>query len=232
MCEHAADTKWSVYTGTHRGSIWEEQSSSNLSYFPESAKEKAALRETDLRIILLAATPYAGMAEDLHLTSKQYNRSMLTLFASYMLLEIPSNMLLCHLRPSNSGQLITLRILLGIFEAGYVAIVGAFSDLLASAITNNMNGVAIKGRRWRSRMLACNRRALEGSGLEQGAYDKSNNSQAYSKMVSLDRRDVAVVPALCPGEWRADSADRLSDFDIPGYAVAFSCILGARFIAD
>ncbi|KAF2774104.1 MFS general substrate transporter [Teratosphaeria nubilosa] len=284
----------------------EEAKQLELSYVTESAKEKALLKKIDWRIIpscwLLYAVSHidraninnardGGMAEDLHLTSKQYDTGMLTFFASYMLCEVPSNMLFGHSRPSlyfpilavlwgavaaclgatqNYGQLVTLRLLLGIFEAGYVprcvfylsswykkfeltsrialiyssvAIVGAFSDLLAGAITRNMNGVGgiLEGLTSVLRILACNRLALEGIGLAQGAHDKVNNWQAL-KMVCLDWRKwpLCLLFALVNGAqtmryFVTSLAKELNNGAVKHnvtYAVAFFCILGACFTAD
>ncbi|KAH9019978.1 MFS general substrate transporter [Lactarius pseudohatsudake] len=129
-----------------------------------------------------------GMQKDLNITDKQYLMALTVFFFPYALFEVPSNLALRYLRPSrwlsfivlvwgiamtfhgfahNYGDLIGLRFLLGLAEAGlYPGIVfylscwykrselgsrvavffssatvaGAFSGLLAAAI-HNMDGV-------------------------------------------------------------------------------------------
>ncbi|KAL4746823.1 hypothetical protein BDW72DRAFT_210153 [Aspergillus terricola var. indicus] len=138
-----------------------------------------------------------GLTEDLGLSGLQYNIALSLFFIPYVLLEVPSNILLKRFtRPSmylgtlivswgiimtltgvvqNFGGLVTMRILLGIFEAGFFpgsvylcslwymprdlgtrvasffsasALSGAFSGLLAAAISK-MDGVAgYAGWRW------------------------------------------------------------------------------------
>ncbi|KAL4989605.1 major facilitator superfamily domain-containing protein [Aspergillus falconensis] len=138
-----------------------------------------------------------GLTEDLGLSGIQYNVALSLFFIPYVLLEVPSNILLKRFtRPSvylgtlivtwgiimtltgvvrNFGGLVTMRILLGIFEAGFFpgsvylcslwymprdlgtrvasffsasALSGAFSGLLAAAISK-MDGVAgYAGWRW------------------------------------------------------------------------------------
>jgi MFS family permease len=81
-----------------------------------------------------------GMGADFGLTSNQYSVVVLIFFVSYMVFEIPSNMILNRVRPSiylpglailwgtiatcmgavqNTQQLTVLRFLLGIAEAGF-----------------------------------------------------------------------------------------------------------------
>lgn len=81
-----------------------------------------------------------GMAEDFHLSSTQYSVIVLVFFTTYVVCEIPSNMLLNRFRPSlylptlailwgivaacqgaatNSNQLIGLRLVIGMFESGF-----------------------------------------------------------------------------------------------------------------
>ncbi|KAL6228892.1 hypothetical protein BDW75DRAFT_235594 [Aspergillus navahoensis] len=138
-----------------------------------------------------------GLTEDLGLSGIQYNVALSLFFIPYVLLEVPSNVLLKRFtRPSvylgtlivswgiimtltgvvrNFGGLVTMRVLLGIFEAGFFpgsvylcslwymprdlgtrvasffsasALSGAFSGLLAAAISK-MDGVAgYSGWRW------------------------------------------------------------------------------------
>ncbi|KAL2854095.1 major facilitator superfamily domain-containing protein [Aspergillus pseudodeflectus] len=138
-----------------------------------------------------------GMVEDLNMTGVQYNTVLAIFFIPYVLFEVPSNILLKKFkRPStylgilvvswgiimtctglvnNYGSLMAVRVLLGIFEAGFFpgaiylcsywympkdlalrisyfycasALSGAFSGLLAAAIAE-MHGVAgYEGWRW------------------------------------------------------------------------------------
>lgn len=80
-----------------------------------------------------------GIIEDLNLTGTQFNWSITVFFFTYCVFEVPSNMLLKHIRPSiylpsimvlwgivmtlmgivnNYAGLIACRVLLGVFEAG------------------------------------------------------------------------------------------------------------------
>ena len=81
-----------------------------------------------------------GLEHDFQLTSTQYSIIVLVFFISYLLCEVPSNMILNRVRPSmylpglgilwgiaatcmgaaqNWHHLIAMRFLLGIFEAGF-----------------------------------------------------------------------------------------------------------------
>ncbi|KAL8669729.1 MAG: hypothetical protein Q9168_005698 [Polycauliona sp. 1 TL-2023] len=130
----------------------------------------------------------AGMQDDLHLSSNQYSVSLIVFFVSYVVFEIPSNLILSKSRPSiflptimilwgivtccmaavrTYKQLVALRFVVGIFEAGFAPGVllifsswykreeqskrfavyisaailsGAFGGLLAGAITKNLEG--------------------------------------------------------------------------------------------
>ncbi|KAF8586060.1 MFS general substrate transporter [Ramaria rubella] len=132
-----------------------------------------------------------GLERDLHITDNQYLLTLTVFFISYWAFEVPSNILLKRLRPSvwlslsmtiwgicmtvqglvhNFGGLITVRWLLGMFEAGFypgviyffscwyktsefglrmaiffsmTTVSGAFGGLLAAAISN-MDGVGGK----------------------------------------------------------------------------------------
>ncbi|KAL3467938.1 major facilitator superfamily domain-containing protein [Aspergillus heterothallicus] len=138
-----------------------------------------------------------GMVEDLNMTGVQYNTVLAIFFIPYVLFEVPSNILLKKFkRPStylgilvvswgiimtctglvnNYGSLMAVRVLLGIFEAGFFpgaiylcsywympkdlalrisyfycasALSGAFSGLLAAAIAE-MDGIGgYEGWRW------------------------------------------------------------------------------------
>ncbi|TDL28579.1 MFS general substrate transporter [Rickenella mellea] len=126
-----------------------------------------------------------SMEADLHITDTQYLIALISFFFTCALFEMPSNILLKRLRPSrwlsflmlmwgiimtlhgvirNYGDLITSRVLLGLFEAGLypgvlvqkselgtrtaiffsaATVSGAFGGLLAAAIAN-MDGVGGK----------------------------------------------------------------------------------------
>lgn len=124
-------------------------------YVPGSTAEKRLLRKLDLRIIPCIWTLYmlsyldranignaktGGMAKDFGLTSNQYSIVLLVFFVSYVIFEIPSNMILTRVRPSLylSGiavvwgviaacmaatrswqQLAGVRFVLGVVEAGF-----------------------------------------------------------------------------------------------------------------
>ncbi|KAL1632421.1 hypothetical protein SLS56_003663 [Neofusicoccum ribis] len=139
----------------------------------------------------------AGMMDDLHLTSSEYSVSLVVFFISYVVFEVPSNLILSRTRPSrflpaimflwgaitccmavirNYHQLVALRFVMGIFEAGFApgillilsswykkneqskrfgiyisaaVLSGAFGGLLAGAITENLDGAhGIAGWRW------------------------------------------------------------------------------------
>ncbi|KAI9246511.1 major facilitator superfamily domain-containing protein [Phascolomyces articulosus] len=82
----------------------------------------------------------SGMEEELHLTGLQYNWMTVLFMAGYLIMQIPSNMLLSKLRPSiylpsleliwciltlamacvqSVNQIYVIRVLLGLFEAGF-----------------------------------------------------------------------------------------------------------------
>jgi MFS family permease len=79
------------------------------------------------------------MTEDLNLTGNDYNIALLSFFITYIIFEVPSNLIIKKVRPSiflssimvlwgiatmaqglvtNLGGLVALRLLIGIFEAG------------------------------------------------------------------------------------------------------------------
>lgn len=81
-----------------------------------------------------------GMADDLHLSSSQYSNSLIVFFVFYVVCEIPANLILvkvgpslfvptimviwgvltcCFLKVQSYHQLLALRCLVGIFEAGF-----------------------------------------------------------------------------------------------------------------
>lgn len=139
----------------------------------------------------------AGMMEDLSLTSNEYSVALVVFFVSYVVFEVPSNLVLSRTRPSrflpiimflwggitccmavihNYHQLVALRFVVGIFEAGFApgillilsswykkneqskrfgiyisaaVLSGAFGGILAGAITEGLDGAhGIAGWRW------------------------------------------------------------------------------------
>jgi hypothetical protein len=82
---------------------------------PGSAEEKKLLRKIDLRIVptiwLLYTLSYlnranignartGGLEKEFNLTSTQYSIVLLVFFISYVLFEIPSNLIIARVRPS------------------------------------------------------------------------------------------------------------------------------------
>ncbi|EAU30176.1 conserved hypothetical protein [Aspergillus terreus NIH2624] len=181
------------------------------SNFPEESR-KRIFRKVDVRLVPMLAVLYLichidranignakieGMIEDLNMTGVQYNTVLSIFFVPYVLLEVPSNILLKKFkRPStylgilvlswgivmtctglvkNFGGLMAVRVLLGIFEAGFFpgaiylcsywympkdlalrisyfycasALSGAFSGLLAAAIARMDGAGGVEGWRW------------------------------------------------------------------------------------
>ncbi|KAI4169412.1 MAG: hypothetical protein LQ343_005716 [Gyalolechia ehrenbergii] len=176
------------------------------------AKEKALVRKIDLFLLptiwLMYLLSYvdrtnignakiAGLQDDLHLSSGQYSICLIVFFISYVIFEVPSNLILSKSRPSiflptimilwgavtccmaavkSYRQLVALRFLVGVLEAGFAPGVllilsswykreeqskrfavyisaailsGAFGGLLAGAITKDLEGAhGIRGWRW------------------------------------------------------------------------------------
>lgn len=137
------------------------------------------------------------MMEDLNLSSSEYSVALIVFFVSYVVFEVPSNLVLSRTRPSlflptimfiwggitccmaavkNYHQLVALRFVVGIFEAGFApgillilsswykkneqskrfgvyisaaVLSGAFGGILAGAITGGLDGAhGIAGWRW------------------------------------------------------------------------------------
>ncbi|EXJ83583.1 hypothetical protein A1O1_07206 [Capronia coronata CBS 617.96] len=118
-------------------------------------EEKAVLRRTDLMLMPAIWVMYlfsyadrtnignakvAGMATDLHLSSSQYSMSLVIFFISYVVFEVPSNLILSKTRPSiyltimmaawgivtccmgtvkSYGGLLAVRFIIGVLEAAY-----------------------------------------------------------------------------------------------------------------
>ncbi|KAH8110031.1 MFS general substrate transporter [Phellopilus nigrolimitatus] len=141
-----------------KGEEWGDTESANLSmqtYQPDSEVEKKLLRKIDFRIIpaiwVLYTLSYldranignaksGGMEKDFKLTSDQYSVILLLFFVSYVIFEVPSNMILTRCRPSlflsavcvlwggiaaamaagqNWQQIAAIRFCLGIIEAAF-----------------------------------------------------------------------------------------------------------------
>ncbi|KAF7187612.1 MFS transporter prlL [Pseudocercospora fuligena] len=255
------------------------------SYVPGSAEEKALIRKLDWRLVPTCWLLYllsnvdrtnignakiGGMEEDFDLTSNQYSMIVLVFFISYLICEVPSNMILNRVRPSLYLPL------LGVL----VAFAGALSGLLAGVITDYMDDVGgIRGWRWlfileglasvvvaigvffalpdfptstrskflteEERILACNRLALEGVGLTQGAHERISEWKAF-KMTCADWRTWCLcllfslgtasqtmqyfIPSLVKTfGWTGNTAQY---YTIPAYAFALVCILVCCFTAD
>lgn len=88
----------------------------------------------------ISAAKIAGMSKDLNLKGNEYNIALLLFFFTYILTEIPSNAIIrrlgtryyltflivcwgiiamCFAFVNTFGQLVTLRVLLGLFEGGF-----------------------------------------------------------------------------------------------------------------
>ncbi|KIY44671.1 MFS general substrate transporter [Fistulina hepatica ATCC 64428] len=141
--------------GKQQEKEWHEESSNAMEYTPGSEAEKRLLRKIDKRIVPTVWVLYTlsyldranignakvgGMQADLNLTSNQYSVILLLFFVSYVIFEVPSNMILSRVRPSiylsvlcllwggvaacmaacNSWQAISgVRFCLGVIEAGF-----------------------------------------------------------------------------------------------------------------
>ncbi|KAL1412688.1 hypothetical protein Q8F55_000435 [Vanrija albida] len=124
-------------------------------YVPGSDAEKKLLRKLDMRIVPCIWALYTlsyldranignaktgGLEEDFNLTSEQYSVVLLVFFISYLVFEVPSNLLIARCRPSlylsglcivwggvsacmaattNWKQLAGVRFALGVAEAGF-----------------------------------------------------------------------------------------------------------------
>ncbi len=133
---------------------WREEFS-NTTYEPGSEAEKKLVRKIDLHIVptiwVLYTLSYldranignaksGGMEEALHLSDTEYSIVLLVFFISYVIFEVPANMLLTRLRPSyflstlcfvwggvaacmaaatNYQALAGIRFCLGVVEAGF-----------------------------------------------------------------------------------------------------------------
>ncbi|RYP45937.1 hypothetical protein DL768_007782 [Monosporascus sp. mg162] len=109
-----------------------------------------------------------GLEEDLNMTGSQFNTTVSILFVGYVLMQIPSNMLITRIRPGiymsgwmlvwaavsactalvrNFGGLVACRFMLGITEAPILAT--GVSGLIAAGIFEGMHGLSgLAGWRW------------------------------------------------------------------------------------
>lgn len=93
---------------------WREETS-QFTYVPDSDAEKRLVRKIDIRIVptvwILYTLSYldranignakvGGLETALGLTSSQYSVVLLVFFVSYVVFEIPANMILTRVRPS------------------------------------------------------------------------------------------------------------------------------------
>ncbi|KAK4936973.1 hypothetical protein LTR10_022283 [Elasticomyces elasticus] len=126
-----------------------------ITYVPDTEQEKKLVRKLDWRLIPCCWVLYllgyidranignaktGGMADDFNLTSSQYSVITLVFFISYLVCEVPANMILTRVKPhyflpglglawgtlaalmgatKNWSQVAGLRFLLGVAEAGF-----------------------------------------------------------------------------------------------------------------
>ncbi|KAK8044175.1 nicotinamide mononucleotide permease [Apiospora rasikravindrae] len=105
-----------------------------------TAEEGRLKRKLDWRILPCTNAKTGGLARDFNLSSEQYSVIVLVFFVSYLIFEVPANMILTRVRPSvflpglgviwgtfaalmgatrTWGQLAGLRFLMGVAEAGF-----------------------------------------------------------------------------------------------------------------
>ncbi|KAM0746195.1 putative MFS transporter [Meredithblackwellia eburnea MCA 4105] len=117
----------------------------------------------------IASARLGGLQKELGLNSIQYQTCISILFVGYLLLQVPSNVLLSHIgKPSiylpstmivwgvisaatagvkSYGGLIACRFVLGVVEAAFYP--GAFSGLIAAGVVAHMNGLhGLRAWRW------------------------------------------------------------------------------------
>ncbi|KAI5926451.1 MFS transporter [Camillea tinctor] len=330
-----------VVMGVNKSLDYQHAAELAAMYVPGSPEEKKLLRKLDFRLVpccwILSLLGYldrsnignaktGGMEDDFNLTDNQYSIIVLMFFVSYVLVEVPSNMLLTRVNPAYylSGlcvvwgvvaacmaattswyQIAICRFFLGAVEAGFApgcayylsswyrnfelarryavyytatATAGALSGLLAGVITEHLNGVrGIPGWRWlfiiegsmscfvgcfiwyimpdypsktkflseEERILACQRLALDGIGLAQGAHEKVPRAKAFMMTVK-DWRVWAqtlmfvlvtgaqtmqyFIPTLIESfGWQGYYGQYMT---IPGYAFGILCILAFCWLAD
>jgi len=191
------------------------------------AEEKALVRKIDIALLPCIWIMYllsymdrtnignakvAGMTEDLNMSSDQYSIALVVFFITYVVFEVPSNLILAKTKPSiflptimflwgaatmcmavikNYGQLVALRTLVGVLEAGFApgillilsswykkeeqskrfavyisaaVLSGAFGGIIAGAITGNLDGKSgLTGWEW----LFVSRTAVDVSRLRE-----------------------------------------------------------------
>ncbi|KAL7956523.1 major facilitator superfamily domain-containing protein [Trichoderma compactum] len=144
----------------------------------QKVEEKKLVRKLHLYIIPLVTASYLvnignarlyGLEEDVNLSSEQFQVTASILFVTYLLFDVPSNLVLKLFTPrrwiafivtawgiiatltglvESYGSLIACRLLLGVVEAGFSAMAGARGGLLAYGI-GHMDGVrGMSGWRW------------------------------------------------------------------------------------
>ncbi|EGP85563.1 uncharacterized protein MYCGRDRAFT_94250 [Zymoseptoria tritici IPO323] len=173
-----------------------------------SKAERALVRKLDWRLVpacWLINAKIGGLEEDFDLTSNQYSVIVLVFFVSYILAEVPSNMVLSRVKPHLFLPLLGVfgdwwqhawvqhrtRLRLSFSEfcsilEGVASIVGAvviFFVLPDFPSSTTRNGFLTE----EERTLACNRLAAEGFGLTQGPQRKVGHWKAF-KMVCADWR--------------------------------------------
>ncbi|KAI8232763.1 Major facilitator superfamily transporter [Colletotrichum sp. SAR 10_96] len=155
--EHVAQEKDSVaHNEFQQNSGMSPEDADFLANFPEERKKKA-VRKVDFRLVPMLVLLYLmayldktnignakieGLLDSLHMTGVDYNIALSVFFITFVLAEVPSNMVL-HMfkRPSlyiggivtcwgivmtcngvvqNFGGLVAVRIFLGLFEAGFL----------------------------------------------------------------------------------------------------------------
>ncbi|KAF1956727.1 MFS general substrate transporter [Byssothecium circinans] len=145
-----AESKTPVSTPEEKGQVINDPAGTNI----DPLAEKELLRKCDLRILpplfilfLLAFidrvsignAKIQGLEKDLHMSGSDYNIALFAFFPTYILFEIPSNLVLKKVAPSiwlssimllwgivtvgmglvrTFGGLVAMRVLLGLFEAG------------------------------------------------------------------------------------------------------------------
>ncbi|GAB7325405.1 hypothetical protein MBLNU13_g09434t2 [Cladosporium sp. NU13] len=176
------------------------------------AEEKALVRKIDITLLPCIWIMYllsymdrtnignakvAGMTDDLGMDSNQYSIALIVFFITYVIFEVPSNLILARTKPSiflptimflwgaatccmavikTYGQLVALRTLVGVLEAGFApgillilsswykkeeqskrfavyisaaVLSGAFGGIIAGAITGQLDGVhGLRGWEW------------------------------------------------------------------------------------
>ncbi|MCJ1314268.1 hypothetical protein MMC25_007948 [Agyrium rufum] len=196
---------------SHRSSSLEDVSHHEPFEHADKQAERRLLRKLDLHVLPMISLLYMlafidrinignariqGLEKDLHMVGNDYNIALQIFFVPYILLEVPSNIILKKVAPStwlslimfawgiitvcmgvtkSYGGLLACRLLLGVFEAGFVPgciylismyykryelqwrvniffcasiLSGAFGGLLAYALANMAGIGGYNGWRW------------------------------------------------------------------------------------